>query len=180
MNDAYIALGANLGKPTEQLTQALACIAHQPKLQLLDYSALYSSRPLGPQDQPDYVNAVCHITSQLTALETLQLLHQIEDDFGRQRLRHWGERTLDLDLLLFGQQQSSSEQLRLPHPGLYQREFVLYPLKQIAADLQLPNGKTVAQQCTHVTQNGLTVIFSRSSIKRELVGGAHYGSHDHC
>lgn len=168
MAKAYIALGANLGAPEQQLIDALKALSKSQFLTLVDYSSLYSSRPMGPQDQPDYVNAVCRVDSMLGAAETLQLLHQIEDDFGRQRLRHWGERTLDLDLLLFDSVRSNTATLMLPHPGLYQREFVLLPLNEIAPNLKLPNGYTVREQCTKVTQTDLHMIFSSNQLTTEL------------
>ncbi|MGM0525027.1 MAG: 2-amino-4-hydroxy-6-hydroxymethyldihydropteridine diphosphokinase [Pseudomonadota bacterium] len=168
MAKAYIALGANLGAPKQQLINALKSLSKNQFLTLVDYSSLYSSRPMGPQDQPDYINAVCRVESVLSAAETLHLLHKIEDDFGRQRLRHWGERTLDLDLLLFDSVQSDTATLVLPHPGLYQRDFVLLPLKEIAPELQLPNGCTVVEQCTKVTQTGLHMIFSSNQLTQEL------------
>lgn len=161
---AFIALGSNLGNPTDNLLSALKTLNNDPRWQLLACSSLYGSKPMGPQDQPDYVNAVCSVTTGLTAAELLHALHDIEDDFGRKRVRHWGERTLDLDLLLFGDQQHSSGQLRVPHPGLYERNFVLVPLADIAADLLLPNGMTVTHQKDTLTEDGLDVIICRSEL----------------
>jgi len=161
---AFVALGSNLGKPTANILSALKALNDDPRWQLLAYSSLYGSKPMGPQDQPDYVNAVCSVTTDLTAAELLQALHDIEDTFGRKRIRHWGERTLDLDLLLFADQQHHSEHLQIPHPGLYERSFVLYPLAEIAADKPLPNGKTVQQQTEALTGNSLDVLVCRSDI----------------
>jgi len=161
---AFIALGSNLGQPTDNLLSALQALNEDSRWQLLAYSSLYGSKPMGPQDQPDYVNAVCSVTTELTAAELLQALHDIEDAFGRKRIRHWGERTLDLDLLLFGEQQHHSEKLKVPHPGLYERNFVLFPLAEIAPDKLLPNGSTLKQQAEALTEDGLDVIICSSDI----------------
>lgn len=161
---AFIALGSNLGKPADNLLSALKALNEDPRWQLLAYSSLYGSKPMGPQDQPDYVNAVCSVKTELTAAELLQALHDIEDAFGRKRVRHWGERTLDLDLLLFGDQQHHSEQLKVPHSGLYERNFVLFPLAEIAANKLLPNGNTVKQQADTLTEDDLDVIICQSDI----------------
>lgn len=161
---AFIALGSNLGNPAENILSALKALNNDSRWQLIAYSSLYGSKPMGPQDQPDYVNAVCSVSTSLTAAELLQALHDIEDAFGRKRVRHWGERTLDLDLLLFGQQQHQSDALRVPHPGLYERSFVLYPLAEIAADELLPNGLTAKQQAETLTEKGLDVLICRSDI----------------
>ncbi len=165
MSNAYIALGANLGDPAQQLKQALARLSHIDELQLLDLSSLYHSRPMGPQDQPDYVNAVCQVAcNTLSAAQLLALLHQVEDEFGRQRIRHWGERTLDLDLLLFDDIRSDDEALKLPHPGIYERRFVLQPLAEFAPQLELPNNHTVSQQLATLTDEPLAVLCSRSEL----------------
>lgn len=166
MTNAVVALGANLGNPQQQLIEALNAISAQPAFRLLDMSSLYTSPPMGPQDQPDYVNAVCLIDSRISAADTLATLHAIEDDFGRKRIRHWGERTLDLDLLLFGDETSDTDTLRLPHPGIYERNFVLLPLAEIAPDTRLPNGFTVHQQAQHVTADTLTVVRSKDNLKQ--------------
>ena len=161
---AFIALGSNLGQPTDNILSALKALNGDPRWKLLAYSSLYGSKPMGPQDQPDYVNAVCAVSTGLTAAALLQAMHDIEDSFGRKRVRHWGERSLDLDLLLFDDEQHQSEQLQVPHPGLYERTFVLYPLAEIAADSLLPNGNTAQQQAKALTEDGLDVIISRSDI----------------
>ncbi|HAD49688.1 MAG: 2-amino-4-hydroxy-6-hydroxymethyldihydropteridine diphosphokinase [Idiomarina sp.] len=168
MTNAVVALGANLGSPRQQIIDALRAIKSQPEFSLLDVSSIYSSPPMGPPDQPDYMNAVCIISSNIGAADTLATLHNIEDSFGRTRTRHWGERTLDLDLILFGDQRSDADSLRLPHPGLYQRNFVLLPLAEIAADLTLPNGDSAQQQAQRVTEEGLTVVLLRDKLKQQL------------
>ena len=102
MITAYIALGSNLNTPVEQLHSALNAISQLPNTHLVTASSFYKSKPLGPQDQPDYVNAVAKIKTELSPLALLDELQRIENEQGRVRLRRWGERTLDLDILLYG------------------------------------------------------------------------------
>ena len=168
MTKAVIALGANLGSPQQQLIDALKVIDKYPDWTLLDVSSLFQSSPMGPADQPDYINAVCIIDSNLGAYDTLQALHAIEDQFGRQRIRHWGERTLDLDLILFGTESADEPNLKLPHPGLYQRQFVLLPLAEIAPEFILPTGVTARAQSQQVTNNDLVMVFSRERLLKQL------------
>ena len=136
MVQVYIALGSNLNTPTEQLNSALEAISALPNTELKSVSGFYQSKPLGPQDQPDYVNAVAMIE---TTRPPLALLEQ-----GRVRLRRWGERTLDLDILLYGDQIIQNERLTVPHYDMKNREFVIVPLNDIAQDLVLPEGEKVA------------------------------------
>ena len=165
MSNAFIALGANLGDPAQQLKQALLHLRQSAHLNMINVSSLYHSKPMGPQDQPDYVNAVCQVECHdLTAEQLLALLHHVEDEFGRQRIRHWGERTLDLDLLLFDDVRSDTEVLKLPHPGIYERRFVLQPLAEFAPQLELPNNNTVAQQLAMLTDEPLAVLCSHSEL----------------
>ena len=137
----YVGLGSNLDNPIHQLKQALLVLNTIPTTVLLKHSALYRSKPLGPQNQPDYINAVAVLTTELAPLMLLNELQAIENKQGRVRTaRRWGPRTLDLDMLLYGNKQLETPQLTLPHPGLYDRAFVLYPLYECAPDLVLPNG----------------------------------------
>lgn len=136
---AYIGLGSNLAQPELQLRQALEALAALPQTQVIAQSSLYVSEPLGPADQPDYVNAVAALETDLAPLELLAELQAIEVRQGRVREgERWGPRTLDLDVLLYGDLQSDDPQLTLPHPGLYERNFVLYPLAEIAPGLEIP------------------------------------------
>ncbi|MEX1199960.1 MAG: 2-amino-4-hydroxy-6-hydroxymethyldihydropteridine diphosphokinase [Methylophaga sp.] len=147
---AYIGLGSNLEAPAEQIKTALTDLQSLPATQLLKTSSLYASPPMGPQDQPDYINAVALLDTTLSAHDLLNALQAIEQQHGRQRKRHWGERTLDLDILLYGQQMIEDERLSVPHPGLTQRAFVIYPLLEIAGDINIPghsNLQAIALQC---------------------------------
>lgn len=137
--DAYIGLGSNLDEPAQQLLSASREIAALPAVKSIALSPLYAGPPLGPQDQPDYVNAVLHISTQLSAFDLLHALQHIENQHGRVRLQRWGARTLDLDILLYGEQSLDDSELRVPHPEMGGRAFVLYPLADVAGeDLTIP------------------------------------------
>ncbi|MCL4409667.1 MAG: 2-amino-4-hydroxy-6-hydroxymethyldihydropteridine diphosphokinase, partial [Gammaproteobacteria bacterium] len=133
----YIGLGANLDQPLQTLTAAVAELSQSPELTHWRCSTFYQSKPMGPQDQPDYINAVATFTTALTPLELLNYLQHIENKFGRVRMQRWGARTLDLDILLYGTDTIATERLTVPHPGMLEREFVLVPLAEIAPDLTL-------------------------------------------
>lgn len=138
-NDAvisYIGLGSNLEYPQQQIHQAIDELSGLDRCAVLAQSRLYHSTPMGPQDQPDYINAVVKLATSLDAHELLHALQAIEHAQGRRRDgRHWGPRTLDLDLLLYADQQISSDELEVPHPGIANRVFVLYPLQELDPDL---------------------------------------------
>jgi len=145
MTIAFIGLGSNLGQPEQQIAQALRALSSLPRSRLLNASSLYRSAPLNDMPQPDYVNAVAQIDTALSPLDLLHALQTIEQAQGRERTQRWDARTLDLDILLFGSLQQCDAQLTLPHPGLTQREFVVFPLLEIAADLVLPDGQALQQ-----------------------------------
>ncbi|MBV2130694.1 2-amino-4-hydroxy-6-hydroxymethyldihydropteridine diphosphokinase [Arsukibacterium indicum] len=152
----YLGLGANLANPVTQLKNAVTAIQQLAHSQLLAVSSLYGSKPMGPQDQPDYINAVAKISTRLTPLSLLDALQQIEQQQGRQRkAERWGPRSLDLDILLYGNHTINTERLTVPHYGLAQREFVLYPLAEIAPQLILPCGTPLQVLLQQVPLNGL-------------------------
>ena len=134
----YVALGANLADPTQQLDDAVNALCALAIDDSLRVSSYYASKPMGEVVQPDYVNAVAGFITTLPPIELLDALQAIEQQQGRVRLQHWGPRTLDLDLLLYGQQQISLPRLTVPHYGMKQRSFVLIPLADIAPTLTLP------------------------------------------
>jgi 2-amino-4-hydroxy-6-hydroxymethyldihydropteridine diphosphokinase len=140
MTEAYIGLGSNLQQPAQQIRQARLAIAEQDNIIEMDFSSLYASPPMGPTDQPDYVNAVIKIETSLSAIELLRVLQAIENQHGRVRKsEQWGARILDLDLLLFADQKIDHPDLIVPHVGLSERAFVLYPLQEVAPiDLHIP------------------------------------------
>ena len=146
MERVYIGLGSNLSTPLAQLRSALTAMAALPLTRLVAQSSFYVSDPLGPADQPRYVNAVAALDTELSPLALLDALQTIELEQGRTRkAERWGPRTLDLDILLFGERQLDSPRLTVPHYHMHARAFVLYPLAQIAPDLHLPDGRALSE-----------------------------------
>lgn len=146
MERVYIGLGSNLATPIEQLRSALAALAALPQTDLIAQSSFYSSDPLGPADQPRYVNAVAALDTELSPLALLDALQTIELEQGRTRkAERWGPRTLDLDILLFGERLLDEPRLTVPHYHMHARAFVLYPLAEIAPDLKLPDGRALTE-----------------------------------
>jgi 2-amino-4-hydroxy-6-hydroxymethyldihydropteridine diphosphokinase len=135
---AYIALGSNLGNPMATLQAALAALEGLPQTTLLAASSLYRSAPVGLRNQPDFINAVAAVDTRLSAPALLEDLFAIEARFGRRREFHHAPRTLDLDLLLYGDATSADPRLTLPHPRMHERAFVLLPLTEIAPDAVIP------------------------------------------
>ena len=158
----FVGLGSNLGRPVEQVRLALSALDALPGTRCVARSALYHSLPMGPADQPDFVNAVAALETRLDPRAVLDHLLELEIGHGRVRggLR-WGPRTLDLDLLLYGEQVFDSPGLTVPHPGLHERAFVLYPLHEIAPELVIPRYGTIAQLLNVVPVGGLRVIAPR-------------------
>ena len=155
---AYIGLGSNLSDPQAQIAAALDKLKQLEACTVSLVSSLYFSRPMGPQDQPDYMNAVVAIETNLTAIELLEQLQGIEESAGRIRKdNRWGARVLDLDILLFGQQVINTARLTIPHYGLKLREFVLLPLAEIAPNLLLPDGDSIQGLANQIEKNGLKI-----------------------
>lgn len=142
---AYVGLGSNLDNPQEQLRWAIESLRELESVRGLLCSDYVVSPPMGPQNQPEFLNAVCSFETTLGAEALLLQLHDLEDMRGRVRQRHWGPRTLDLDLLVYGTETRSGPGLRLPHPGIHERSFVLYPLAQIAPALLIPGKGRVSE-----------------------------------
>ncbi|RLM19523.1 2-amino-4-hydroxy-6-hydroxymethyldihydropteridine diphosphokinase [Brenneria alni] len=157
MTCVYLALGSNLAQPLQQINAALTALDNMPQTRLVCCSSFYRSRPLGPQDQPDYLNAVAELETDLSADRLLDHTQAIELEQGRVRKAHrWGPRTLDLDILLFGNQIIHTQRLTVPHYDMKNREFMLYPLAEIAPELIFPDGESLAHLLTNVDRNGLT------------------------
>ena len=154
----YIALGSNLERPELQLQRAVDEIDSAPRMSVTACSKLYRSDPIGPEGQPDYCNAVIAITTELTPLKLLDALQSVENNHGRVRTRRWGPRTLDLDILLYGNRIIECERLTVPHYQMHVRNFVLCPLQDIAPALVLPNGTTLTELVARNGNQGLQVL----------------------
>lgn len=139
MTKTYIGLGSNLGDSEQILREAVEKLR---ALGTVSVSKLYQSPPMGPQDQPNYYNAVAQLSTQLEPLALLDELQRIENEAGRVRLRRWGERTLDLDLLLYAEKNIINERLTVPHMGILERDFVVIPLLDLDPTLQV-NGQSL-------------------------------------
>jgi 2-amino-4-hydroxy-6-hydroxymethyldihydropteridine diphosphokinase len=135
---AYVGMGGNLDDPVARIGRALDDLDRLPRTVLCRVSSFYRNPPMGPAEQPHFVNAVAEIETGLDASRLLNGLQAIETASGRVRGLRWGPRTLDLDLLLYGAEQSDDPQLTLPHPGVAKRAFVLVPLAEIAATVVVP------------------------------------------
>ncbi|MBS0968929.1 2-amino-4-hydroxy-6-hydroxymethyldihydropteridine diphosphokinase [Chimaeribacter arupi] len=153
----YLALGSNLAQPLDQVNAALAALDALPQTRRVACSSFYRSTPLGPQDQPDYLNAVVALDTTLLPETLLDATQAIEQQQGRVRkAERWGPRTLDLDMLLYGDQVINTPRLTVPHYDMMNREFMLYPLAEIAPDLVFPDGTVLQQHLAGVDRNGLT------------------------
>jgi 2-amino-4-hydroxy-6-hydroxymethyldihydropteridine diphosphokinase len=153
---AYVGVGSNLEDPRAQVLRAIDRLAQLPLTRLELTSPLYRSRPLGPVVQPDFVNAVAGLLTRLDAPALLAELRTLEAALGRPaRHPRWGPRVIDLDLLSHGRERRTEPALTLPHPGIPERNFVLYPLADIAPDLDLPGLGRVAELAGRVTAEGL-------------------------
>jgi len=153
---AYVGIGSNLDGPLEQVERALAALAGLPRSRLVVSSPRYRSAPLGDATQPSFVNAVAGLLTQLTPEELLGELRRLEIQLGRAPARQrWAPRRIDLDLLVLGRELRATEALRLPHPGIAERDFVLYPLADIAADLEVPGLGRVAGLRARVANRGM-------------------------
>jgi 2-amino-4-hydroxy-6-hydroxymethyldihydropteridine diphosphokinase len=163
----YIGLGSNLDDPKRQVRKALQVLTSLPGSTLCRYSSLYRSPPMGPQDQPDYINAVAELETGLSAAELLSLLQAIENQQGRVRgAVRWGPRTLDLDILIYGQAQIKAPELTVPHPGIAERPFVLYPLAEITPDLEIPGRGALQELLDRCPPRGLERLAPEGLIER--------------
>ena len=156
MTAVWLAIGSNLAQPLQQVEAALEALSRLPETRLTACSSYYRSRPLGPQDQPDYLNAVAALETALAPETLLDHTQAIEQRQGRVRkdLR-WGPRTLDLDIMLFGDRPIHTQRLTVPHYDMQNREFMLYPLAELAPDLVFPDGGSLADRLRQVPRNGL-------------------------
>jgi 2-amino-4-hydroxy-6-hydroxymethyldihydropteridine diphosphokinase len=142
---ALIALGSNLQQPEKQVSKAIKVLANTPGLRLIKASSLYATAPVGYDNQPDFINAVVQVATDIPAPQLMQLLLDIEQTFGRERPFPNAPRILDLDLLDYQGMHLDTELLKLPHPRMHERDFVIVPLAEIVPDFMLSQGKTVVE-----------------------------------
>lgn len=154
---SYIGLGSNLGDSLEIMAQAVNKLSTLGQIKV---SQLYQSSPMGPQDQPNFYNAVVQLETDLEPLALLDELQRFENESGRVRLRRWGERTLDLDLLLYAEKNIINERLTVPHIGILERDFVLIPLLDLDPQLQV-DGKLLRD--LDIIKNTDLVVLANSS-----------------
>ena len=153
---AYVGVGSNLDDPRSQVLRAFDKLSELPETRVVLKSPLYLSRPFGPIAQPDFVNAVVGLLTRLDPLRLLAHLRAMEAALGRpDRRQKWGPRIIDLDLLVHGRERRSDPELTLPHPGIVERNFVLYPLADIAPDLDIPGLGRVAELAGRVASEGI-------------------------
>lgn len=156
---AYVALGSNLDDPPRQIAVAFERLAALEGCRLVARSRLYRTAPLGPQDQPEFVNAVAGVLTVLEPRDLLRALKRIEVELGRaQPIVRWGPRRIDLDLLLLGDVRMAEPDLTIPHPGLTRRNFVLYPLRDIAPELLIPGEGRVGMLAARAGSAGLALL----------------------
>jgi len=163
---AYIGLGSNLSDTVAgqeldsraQLNLAIDSLSAHPHILVSKRSSFYQTPAIGPGEQPNYINAVAQLDSQLAPLDLLDLLQSIENQQGRVRTVRWGARTLDLDILLYDQLIENSERLTVPHPRMHERGFVLAPLSEIAPDMCLPNGENIQQLLANCSMQGIVKL----------------------
>lgn len=172
---ATIGLGANLGDPVDQIERAVEAIDSLPLCRVRAVSGLYANPPIGPQDQPDYINAVAEIETALAPEALLRALKGLERAAGRSYTRHWGERMLDLDILAFGDRQIDTPGLTVPHPEVAHRHFVLAPWLEIRPEARLPDGAPLAGCLEAVVDHPLRFLramrWQRRSDETGAIGG---------
>jgi 2-amino-4-hydroxy-6-hydroxymethyldihydropteridine diphosphokinase len=150
----YIAIGSNLASPLEQVNAAIAALGEIPQSRVIAVSSFYRTPPLGPQDQPDYLNAAVALETTLSPEELLDNTQRIELQQGRVRkAERWGPRTLDLDIMLFGGSVIQTPRLTVPHYDMRNRGFMLWPLFEIAPDLRFPDGTFLTEALTQCGAN---------------------------
>jgi len=155
---AYVAIGSNLNQPSERVLEAYERLRVLPATRLVLRSRLYRTRPMGPQDQPDFVNAAAGLLTQLTARELLGILLGVERDMGRNRQERWGPRVIDLDLVWMVGEPIDEPDLTVPHPGVSTRNFVLYPLADLAPSLDIPGHGPVSDLMRRAGDDGISVL----------------------
>lgn len=157
----YIGIGSNLDDPVAQVKDAMEELEMLPDTITVARSSLYSNKPMGPQDQPDFVNAVVGIDTLLSAEDLFDRLVKIEELAGRERGdEKWGPRVIDLDLLMYGKKKISTDELTVPHPGLHERDFVIVPLAEVAGNLNIPGHGLLSTLINRVENHSLRKVIT--------------------
>jgi 2-amino-4-hydroxy-6-hydroxymethyldihydropteridine diphosphokinase len=157
----YIGIGSNLEDPVAQVKDAIEELEMLPDTILAGRSSLYSNKPMGPQDQPDYINAVVGLDTLLSAQDLFARLVKIEELAGRVRDGDkWGPRILDLDLLLYGKKKIDEADLQVPHPGLHERDFVIIPLAEVAGNMNIPGHGLLSTLINQVENHSLKKVIT--------------------
>lgn len=166
---AYLGLGSNMNDPERQIESALSAISGLPSTTLLRTSPLYSSKPWGKTDQPDFVNIVAEISTGLDPNSLLRHAKQIEAEQGRTEGERWGPRPVDIDILLYGDRRLRSDILTIPHIRMWERRFVLQPLADLRPDLISPDGRTINDLLSHadIASQGLWRIIDSGKTGHE-------------
>lgn len=165
MNLVYIGLGSNLSgskqNPSQHLENALQSINNNPEIHNLSHSSFYCTKPIGPQDQPDYVNAVARVETTLSPTVLLDYLQDIETSHGRVRDERWGPRTLDLDILVYGDLTIDTDRLTIPHPRISERAFVLVPILEIDPNFNFETGISAADLLANCGDQGIVRMIDK-------------------
>ena len=153
---AYVGLGSNLGDPRDALRRAIEALRSLPDTRLIKASPLYRTVPFGPVEQGAFINAVAGVVTRQSPTDLLRRLRALERQLGRAESRvRWGPREIDLDLLVHGESTITGDELTLPHPGIPERDFVLYPLRDIAPELHIPGMGRVVDLAARVANRGI-------------------------
>jgi 2-amino-4-hydroxy-6-hydroxymethyldihydropteridine diphosphokinase len=156
--DAFIGLGSNFDGPAAQIRRAVEKLAGLTDTRFVAVSSMYRSAPFGPVEQPDFLNAAAHVQTGLDATELLRALLALEQEQGRVRGQRWGPRSIDLDLLVYGDLECDTDELTVPHPGIAARNFVLLPLQEIAPELVIPGLGRVASMAVNMDEPRISRI----------------------
>jgi 2-amino-4-hydroxy-6-hydroxymethyldihydropteridine diphosphokinase len=158
---AYVGVGANLDDPLARVEESFASLRSVRETRLISQSLMYRTAPLGPQDQPEFINAAVGLLTRLSALDLLAELKALELALGREApVVRWGPRRIDFDLLVYGSERIATERLTVPHPGVPLRNFVLYPLLDIAPELLVPGHGRIRELAARVPASGVSALAS--------------------
>ena len=158
MKIAYIGLGSNMNSPIKQIKSAIKSIEEIASTEITDVSSLYKSKPVGPQNQDDYINAVVKIETELMPYQLLECVQEIEKQHGRIRGERWGPRVIDLDILMYGNEIMIDQKLTIPHPEIHNRSFVLVPLAEIDSDCEIPGKGSVSDLLATIDKSNIVQL----------------------